>query len=68
MGESIVKEFGIKIYMVLYLKWISNKDLLCSTWNSGDCSVAAWMGEEFRGEWIHEYEWLSLFTVDLKLS
>ena len=25
MGESIV-EFGISVYTVLYLKWISNKD------------------------------------------
>ena len=29
------------------LKWITNKDLLCSTWYSAQCYVAAWMGEEF---------------------
>ena len=29
------------------------KDLLCSTWNSAQCYVAAWMGGEFGGEWIH---------------
>ena len=40
MGESIV-EFGINVYTVLYLKWISNKDLLYSTLNSARCSVAA---------------------------
>ena len=32
------------------------------------CYVAAWMGEEFEGEWIQEYVWLSPFAVHLKLS
>ena len=40
---------------VLYLKWITNKVLLYSTGNSAQCYVAAWMGGEFVGEWIHEY-------------
>ena len=52
----------------LYLKWITNKDLLCSTGNSVQCYGAAWMGGEFGGEWIHAYIWLSPFTVHLKLS
>ena len=34
--------------------------------NSAQCHVAAWMGGEFGGEWIHV--WLSLFAVQLKLS
>ena len=29
-----------------YLKWINNKDLRHSTWNTARCFVAAWMGEE----------------------
>ena len=29
------------------LKWITDKDLLYSTWNSTQCYVAAWMGGEF---------------------
>ena len=37
------------------LKWITNKDLLYSTWNSAQCYVAAWMGGDFGGEWIHVY-------------
>ena len=41
------------------LKWITNQDLLYSTWNSAQCYVAAWMGGEFGGEWIHMYVWLS---------
>ena len=32
---------------LLYLKWITNQDLLRSTWNSAQCYVAAWMVREF---------------------
>ena len=67
-GEGIVREFGINTYTLLYLKWITNKDLLYSTWNSVQCYAAAWMGGEFGGEWIHVYVWLSPFLVHLKLS
>ena len=38
------------MYRLLYLKWITSKDLLYSTWNSGQYYVTAWMGEEFGGE------------------
>ena len=31
-------------------------------------SVAAWVGGEFWGEWIHVRVWLGPFTVHLKLS
>ena len=41
--------------LLLCFKWITNKDLLYSTWNSAHCFVAAWMGGEFGGEWIHVY-------------
>ena len=37
----------------LYLKWIANKDLLCSTGNSAQCYGAAWMGGDFGGECMH---------------
>ena len=30
--------------------------------------MAAWMGGEFRGEWIHVCVWLNPLTVHLKLS
>ena len=42
---------------LLYSKWISNKDLPYSTGNSAQCSVAAWMGGEFGGRWIHMYDY-----------
>ena len=40
------------MYTLLYLRRITNKDILSSTWDSAGCYVAAWMGGEFRGEWI----------------
>ena len=55
------------IYTLLYLKWITNKDLLYSTWTCAQCYLAAWMGGEFGGEWLHLYVWLSPFAVHLKL-
>ena len=66
-GERIVRDFEVNMYTLLYLKWITNKDLLYSTGNSAQCYVAAWMPEEFEGKWIHEYVWLSSFSVNLKL-
>ena len=42
------------MYTLLYLKWITNKDLLYSTGNS-QCYVAAWVEGGFRRESIHIY-------------
>ena len=56
------------MYTPLYLKRITNKDLLYSTGNPAQCYVAAWLGGEFGGEQIHVYAWLSPFGVHLKLS
>ena len=61
-------EFGMDMYTLLYLKWITNKVLLHGTGDSAQCYVAAWLGREFGGDWIHVYVWLSSFTVHLKLS
>ena len=43
------------MYTLLYLKWITNKDLLHSIGNSAQCYLAAWMGGELGGGWIHVY-------------
>ena len=51
----IVREFGMEMCPLLYLKWVTNKVLLCNTGNSAQCYVAAWMGGEFGGEWVHVY-------------
>ena len=64
LAERTVREFGKVMYTLLYLKWIANKDLLYSTGNSAQCYVAAWMGGEFGGEWVH----VNPFAVHLKLS
>ena len=66
--KGIGSEFEVDMYTLLYLKWITSKDPLCSTGNSAHYYVAAWMGGEFGGEWIHVYVWLSPFTVYLKLT
>ena len=34
-----VREFGIDMYTLLYLKWITNKDLPCTTGNSAQCYI-----------------------------
>ena len=62
-----VGEFGVDMCTLLYLKWINNKDLLQSTWNSAQCYVAAWIGEEFGGERIHVYV-PRPFAIHLNLS
>ena len=56
------------MYTLLYLEWVTNKDLLCSRRSSSQCSVAAQMRGEFGGEWRYIYIWLDDFIVHLKLS
>ena len=55
---TAIRELGMDVYTLPYFKWITSKDLLYSTWNSAQCYVAAWMGGEFGGEWMHEDVWL----------
>ena len=69
LGRSLIMCLLHKTMVeLLYLQWITNKDLLSSTWNSAQCYVAPWMGVGFGGEWIHAYVWLNPFTVHLKPS
>ena len=45
-GERMVREFGMDMYTLLYLKLITNKDLLYSTGNSTQYSVITlWLSE-----------------------
>ena len=48
--------------------WITNQYLLYSTGNFAQCNVAALLGGEFGGEWMHISGWLSPFAVHLKPS
>ena len=67
MGEGTVRESGKVVDTLLCLTWRTSKDPLDSTGKSAHCHVAAGMGGEFGGEWVHVYVWLSLFAVQLKL-
>ena len=45
-GERMVREFGMGMYTLLYLKLITNKDLLYSTGNSTQYSIITlWLSE-----------------------
>ena len=44
--KGIVRVFGMAMCTLLYLKWITNKDLLNRTGNSVQCCVASQMGGE----------------------
>ena len=66
--KAVVREFGVDMYTLLYLKWMTKKDLLYSIGNSTQCHVAAWTGGEFGGERIHVYVWLSPFADHLKIA
>ena len=63
MGDGIDRESGMDMDTLLCLTWRTSKDLLSSTGNSAQCHVAAWMGGEVGGEWIHVYGWLSLHLL-----
>ena len=56
------------MHTLLYIKQVTNKGLLYSTWNSAQCYVAAWMGGKFGGEWILVYVWLHPFAAQMELS
>ena len=45
-GKGTVRESGMDMHTLLYLKWITNKDLLCSTGNSAECGSL-----DGRGVW-----------------
>ena len=48
-------EIGIDIHIILYIKYITNKDLLYSTGNSTRYSVMTYMGKDSKKEWIYVY-------------
>ena len=45
----------IDIYTLLYIKQVTNKNLLYSTENSTPYSVVAYMGKESKNEWLYVY-------------
>ena len=49
MWEGTVREFGMDMYTLLHLKWITNEDLLHSTENPAQCYAAAWWERSLGG-------------------
>ena len=48
---------GMGMYTLLYSKWITNKDLLYSTWDSAQCYVAAgWEGGLGENGYMYMYD------------
>ena len=53
-GGRINWEIGIDVYTLLYIKYVTNKDLLYNTGNS-QYSVMTYMGKKCKKEWIYVY-------------
>ena len=51
--ERIVRESGIDMYTLPYLKWITKKAFLYVTGSSAQCYVPGCMRMEFEGEVMH---------------
>ena len=51
-GSNYYKEweFGVDMYILLYLKQLSNKDLVYSTGSSAQYSVITYVGKKFEEE------------------
>ena len=52
-GGGINQEVGISRYTLLYIKWITNKDLLQSTGDYIQYFVMTYMGKEFEILYIY---------------
>ena len=63
-GGGINQEFGINIYTLLYIKYITNKDLLYSTENYTQYFVITYMGKESEKEYIYIY--ISEYITDIQ--
>ena len=57
-GEETVREFGINMHTLLYLKWVTNKNLLYSTGNSAQLHGSLdglWGRDLEENEYTHMY-------------
>ena len=65
-GEEVVREFGINMHTFLYLKWVSNKNLLYNTGNSArlcDSLDRGWGRDLEENEYTYMYGWVSLLSI-----
>ena len=54
--DGVVREFGMDMYTLLYLKWITNKHLLYRTWNSARCyGQPEWEGSLEENGFMYMY-------------
>ena len=74
--EGIIREPGMDTYTLLYLKWITSKVLLYSTWNYIQCPEINHSGNAYEREcvcvcvYIYIYMYVCItesfcFTVDI---
>ena len=56
VGWGTNQKLGMNIHTLLYINWITNKDLLYSTKNSTQYSIITYVGKESeKKEWIYVY-------------
>ena len=63
MGEEIITEFGMNMFTLRYLKWITNKGLLYSIGNSAQYYVAAWVGVLEENGYMYMYGKVPLLST-----
>ena len=57
-------EYEIDMYILLCFKWITNKDLLCSTGNSAQYHVVSWIGGSLgENGYMHIYGRVPLLST-----
>ena len=66
-GMGTVREFGINMYILLYLKMDNQQGATVYHGEISSMLCGNLMGWEFGGEWIHVYVMLSHFAVNMKL-
>ena len=54
-GRDKLGVWDKRIHTSIYKKYIINKDLLCSTGNSTQCSVITYMGKDSEKAWACVY-------------
>ena len=62
-SRGINQAFRIKIYTLLYIKQITNKELLYSTGNSTQYLVITYNGRECKNKYIYLYITESLYCI-----
>ena len=68
IGDSIIREFGTDKYTLLYLKWITNNDLLIAQGTLHNSMwQPEWEGNLGKNGYVYNV-WLSPSAVHLKLS